>query len=226
MNHKKLFLGLIAAATFSAVASIPTAYADPYGRHDRWNNYDRSWDRRSDWGELRRERAELQRDLAELDRDRADLRRMYRYGASPSVSLHDVTGSQRKIVGILTIGQKLAYRVPPGRHEFMLQNRGSTDFLEANVAAGKTYYVVLQRTDDSYDQRYGFRPVRSSDFGTGLFARWETNLSYVDRREAWERWSKANDASIESRSRDHRLAWEKLGPAERSLKTLRVSDGR
>ena len=148
------------------------------------------------------------------------------YGATPSVSLHDVSTSQRRIVGILTIGQKLAYRVRPGRHEFMLQNRGSTDFLEANVAAGKTYYVVLQRTDDSYDQRYGFRPVRSSDFENGLFARWETNLSYVERRDAWEHWSKANDASIESRSRSHRLAWEKLGPAERGLKTLRVSDGR
>jgi len=148
------------------------------------------------------------------------------YGATPSVSLHDVSGPQRKMVGILGIGQKLAYRVSPGRHDFMLQNKGSTDFLEANVAAGKTYYVVLQRTDDGYDQKYGFRPVRSSDFENGLFARWETNLSYVERRDAWERWSKANNASIESRSRSHRLAWEKLGPEERGLKTLRVSDGR
>ena len=108
MDHKKLFLGLIAAATFfSAVVSIPAAYADPYGRYDRWNNYDRSWDRRSDWGELRRERAELQRDLAELERDRADLRRMYRYGASQAAidrkkeeirrDLREVRESQREI---------------------------------------------------------------------------------------------------------------------------------
>src|SRR5678809_935163 len=80
------------------------------------------------------------------------------YGATPSVSLHDISGPQRKMVGILGIGQKLAYRAPPGKHEFMLVNKGSTDFLEANVAAGKTYYVVVQLlTESDYDQRYGFR---------------------------------------------------------------------
>jgi hypothetical protein len=149
------------------------------------------------------------------------------YGATPSVSLHDVSAPERKIVGILGIGQKLAYRVPPGKHEFMLLNRGSADFMEANVSAGKTYYVVVQLLAQSgYDQRYGFRPVRPVDFENGLFARWETNLSYVERPEAWQQWSQANSRSIETRLQDHRPSWNKQSSAERGLKTLQVADGR
>ena len=149
------------------------------------------------------------------------------YGATPSVSLHDVTAPQRKMVGILGVGQKLAYRVPPGRHEFMLLNKGSTDFLEANVVAGKTYYAIVQLlTEGGYDQKYGFRPVRPDDFDNGRFARWQTNLSYVERPEAWQRWSAANQQSIEGRLREHRPAWSRQGPADRRLRTLQVSDGR
>lgn len=149
------------------------------------------------------------------------------YGATPSVSLHDVSTRERKIVGILGIGQKLGYRVAPGKHEFMLLNKGSIDFMEANVSAGKTYYVVIQLLPQSgYDQRYGFRPVRPSDFDNGLFARWETNLSYIERPEAWQQWSQANHQSIDARLRAQRPGWEKQDPAERGLKTLRVPDGR
>jgi hypothetical protein len=149
------------------------------------------------------------------------------YGATPSVSLHDVSTPERRIVGILGIGQKLGYRVSPGKHEFMLLNKGSTDFMEANVGAGKTYYVVIQLlAQPGYDQRYGFKPVRPGDFESGLFARWETNLSYVERPEAWQRWSEANDPSVASRLKQFRPAWAKQGPDERRLKTIEVSDGR
>ena len=148
------------------------------------------------------------------------------YGATPSVSLHDVSSAQRRIVGILGIGQKLAYRVPPGRHEFMVLNKGSTDFMEANVGAGKTYYVVLQRVDVAYDQRYAFKPVRPQDFDSGLFARWQTNLSYVERTEAWRRWDAGNAHSIDGRLKEFKPAWDRQGPAERRLRTLEVSDGR
>ena len=149
------------------------------------------------------------------------------YGATPSVSLHDVSAPERKIVGILGIGQKLAYRVPPGTHQFMLTNRGSTDFMEANVSAGKTYYAIVQlQAESGYDQRYGFRPVRPRDFDSGLFKRWDTNTSLVDRSEAWQQWSNANEQSVERRLRQFRPAWDKQGADERRLRTLQVSDGR
>ena len=149
------------------------------------------------------------------------------YGATPSVSLHDVSAAERKMVGILGPGQKLAYRVPPGKHEFMLLNRGSSDFMQAHVGAGRTYYVVIQLLAESgYDQRYGFRPVRPADFDNGLFARWDTNLSYVERPEAWQQWSVANARSVNMRLQDHRSTWDKQGRAERRLKTLEVTDGR
>lgn len=149
------------------------------------------------------------------------------YGVAPSVSLHDVTGPERKIVGILSVGQKLAYRVRPGRHQFMLVGLASTDFMEANVDPGKTYFAVVQlQAESGYVQRYGFRPVRPVDFESGLFNRWENGTSFVDRPEEWQRWSKRNERSIETRLRTFGPAWAKQGADERGLRTLHASDGR
>ena len=149
------------------------------------------------------------------------------YGLAHSVSLHDVSTAERKIVGIISTGQKLAYRARPGRYEFMSASFTSTDFMEANVAAGRTYYVVVQvQAGSIYNPRYGFRPVRAGDFESGLFRRWETNTSFVDRPEAWERWSKNNEKSIATRLQEFRPAWDQQGPAERRLRRLEVADGR
>src|SRR5687767_1758754 len=104
MSKKKIFLGFVAATVVStAVLTLPAAgLADHYQRYGRPDN-----DRRSSWGEVRRERAELQRDLAELERDRADLQRMYRYGAGRGAidrkkeeirqDMREVRESQREI---------------------------------------------------------------------------------------------------------------------------------
>jgi predicted small lipoprotein YifL len=149
------------------------------------------------------------------------------YGDAPTLSLHDVTRAERKIVGVLSVGHKVAYRVPAGKHEFMLANRYSTDFLEANVAGGKTYYVLLQLlTDGGYSQRYRFRPVRPADFDNGSFGRWESNTSFIRRPAKWRAWSENNQETVDKRQREFRPAWDQLGPEDRGPKTLRVTDGR
>lgn len=149
------------------------------------------------------------------------------YGVAPSVSLHDVTNPERKIVGILGVGKKLAYRVRPGKHQFMLVNLVSTDFMEANVVAGKTYYVVVQlQALSGFVQRYAFKPVRPVNFDDGSFQRWQNGTSFVDRSDAWEGWEKANRQSVDERLRKHWPAWASQGADERALRTLHASDGR
>ena len=149
------------------------------------------------------------------------------YGAAPTVSLHDVSGERRVIVGVLGIGKKIGYRVRPGRHEFMLASRFSTDFLEANVAPGKTYYVVLQlQAETSYHQQYGFRPVRPEDFENGRFNRWDSNTSFVRQTGKMRLWNEDNAEALEKRLQENRPAWDKQDSSERRLRTLQVSDGR
>jgi hypothetical protein len=149
------------------------------------------------------------------------------YGDAPTLSLHDVTGGARKIVAVLTVGNKVGYRVPPGKYEFMVANRYSTDFMEASVAGGKTYYAILQlQGDGSYSQRYGFRPVRAGDFDSGAFRRWDSNTHFVKRPAKWRAWEIDNEESLDKRLREHRPAWDKQSPAERRLRTIQVSDGR
>ncbi len=46
-------------------------------------------------------------------------------------------------VGELQTKQQLAYQANPGKHLFMVAN-GNADFLSAELAAGKTYYVVVE----------------------------------------------------------------------------------
>jgi hypothetical protein len=149
------------------------------------------------------------------------------YGDAPTVSLHDVTGWERKIVAVLTIGNKVGYRVTPGKHEFMLANRYSTDFMEANVVGGKTYYAIVQRQGGvNYQQHYGFRPVRAADFENGSFGRWESNTRFVNRPGKWKMWDINNEKSLENRAREFRPAWDRRASDERALRTLEAADGR
>ena len=151
------------------------------------------------------------------------------YGTVFSISLHEVTGPERKLVGILALGQKFAYRVRPGKHQFMLISRGSTDFMEANVDPGKTYHAVVDPQVSSrwsYEQRYAFRPVRPVDFENGLFNRWQTGTSFVDRSEAWGEWDTENAEANESRRRRFWDGWAKKSADQRAPRTLQRSDGR
>ncbi len=70
----------------------------------------------------------------------------------------DITDGHPAILGLLITGQKLAYPVPPGKRRFMVVSE-TADFVDAEVLAGKTYYVMVQTRIGHRRARFSLLPV-------------------------------------------------------------------
>ena len=52
-------------------------------------------------------------------------------------------GGKLQFIGVVANSTKIAYSTPPGHKVFMSYGTAA-DFMEANVVAGKTYFVILR----------------------------------------------------------------------------------
>ncbi len=78
----------------------------------------------------------------------------------------DVKGSDLEVLGVMHGNVKMIAEVAPGEHRFLAASYGGSagHFLDANVEAGKRYYVVVRFI---FGQGFQLRPVRRtgpSDF--------------------------------------------------------------
>ena len=145
-----------------------------------------------------------------------------------SVSVYDVTEPQTKFIGILENGSKIAYPVPAGKYTFMIV-ANSTDFLDAQVAAGKTYYAVVEQTQPHAAGlmfRYAFRAVRAAEIDSADFReinRWTPFRAKTAKADAWYG---TTESSVRNRREANLPIWGVRTAAERSSRTLNVEDGR
>ena len=96
--------------------------------------------------------------------------------------VYELNGEQREYIGTLGPKTKLVYNVAPGRHMFMSNSVGFGHILEANVDAGKRYYVLLRNVHGRGEQ---LRPIRNAggdpEFTTGnpKFRQWLTESQVI-----------------------------------------------
>lgn len=94
----------------------------------------------------------------------------------------ELNGEQRDYIGTLGPKTKLVHDAAPGRHMFMSNSVGFGHILEANVDAGKRYYVLLRYV---HGRGYQLRPVRNAggdpEFTTGnpQFRQWLTESQVI-----------------------------------------------
>lgn len=148
-------------------------------------------------------------------------------GIELSASLYDTTGADIKFIGLIGNNEKLAYSVQPGKYVLMLLAGRHTDFIEANVAAGKTYYVRVSAEADRFGvARYSFQTVRPAQFGSHDFAGWDIGTTLVTKSQKADAWAARNADSIARRRRLGWDAWSSQSPAQRASQTLQAADGR
>lgn len=139
----------------------------------------------------------------------------------------DVTEPVTKLVGFIEPDSKVLYRVKPGSYLFML-NYTQASFLEANVAAGKTYYAVVSKDIPqghfSVMNRYTLRAVR--DLSELYFARAERNATAVIKSARAEAWFAPRERSFFVKKNKFLPAWQRMPATERAQFTLEQSDGR
>lgn len=144
-----------------------------------------------------------------------------------SVSVYDVTEPQTKFIGILENGSKIAYPVPAGKYTFMVVAT-STDFLEAHVAGGKTYYAAVsqEQRNMSFMFHYALRPVRAAEIGGAEFRAIDRDTPFKAKTARADAWYGKSESSLSTRRQVFLPAWREKTVAERNAQTLNVEDGR
>jgi len=134
-----------------------------------------------------------------------------------SAAVFDVSMEPPRLVGILSSRMKLAYVAEPGIRHFMVVNQAA-DFMDAELAAGKTYYALV--VPRYYARaRFSLRPrvATDPDLADEL-----SGLKWVENTRLSELWAEANMSSIETKRDASWPEWQKK-PDKPVLKT---GDGR
>jgi hypothetical protein len=110
-----------------------------------------------------------------------------------------------RLIGIVNAGLKIAYVSDPGPRRFMVFNE-RPDFMEAELVAGKTYYVELVPAFGVWKERFAFHPQRAGDPSvmTAL-----SGLSWVENTPKAEGWVAPHMPSILGRREAALPKWEK-----------------
>jgi len=137
----------------------------------------------------------------------------------------ELKDGQRELLAILSSHGKTAQLVAPGHHVFMTYS-GACHVMEADVEAGKRYYVLLRFI---YANGMQLRPIRAtagSDFSVANpdFAEWTSITHFVDTTAdgtaQYAKWT----ASVDKCQADALASWQKKSPKEHAELTLNKED--
>lgn len=132
-------------------------------------------------------------------------------------------------LGIASASTRFDYQVAPGNYELMVSGEVA-EFLDATVAAGKTYYVIVDPRMGAWKARFSLHPVRRgppSKFHMGMpeFRRWLGEVQPVTIGPSAREWYEQNRAEIAEKRAEFLLKWNDKTPEEIAALQLRVEDG-
>lgn len=150
-------------------------------------------------------------------------------GSAISASLYDVTEKEPVFIGVITNGTKVIYTTSPGEHTFMVVSEAA-DFMEANLAAGKTYYSIVTPRMGAWKARFSMWPVKtdpSAEYNTGSkdFESWKNNTKVATNTDAARAWYEVNKASIIKKQQEYWAVWQEKSEADVAKRSLSSEDG-
>jgi len=144
------------------------------------------------------------------------------------VGLYDVKQDQRTMYGMLGPMTKLVQDVEPGKHLLMAHTTmpSISHFLEADLEAGKRYYVLLRFV---YGHGLQLRPVKSTgamEFSTQnpKFAQWVAEAKFVDQTEMVSDWYAKFKGNVDEAQAKATAEWQKKDASQKEQLTLNKSD--
>lgn len=124
------------------------------------------------------------------------------------------------LIGTFARGNKLAYTTRPGRHTFMVVGGGTTDFMDADLRAGKVYFVRVALLLDKFLE-FSLQPIRGQE--RVQFRSWLADAIWVETTHQSLTWAYEHSADTEQRRSEHLPEWRRR-PQEQRL-TLHPEDG-
>jgi hypothetical protein len=137
----------------------------------------------------------------------------------------ELDGNDRKLLAIVSSHGKTAQLVAPGHHVFMAY-AGTSHVMEADVEAGKRYYVLLRFIYANGLQLRPIRAVAGSDYSVANkdFAEWTSITHFVEKTAAGDEFYAKSSKSVDKSQADALAGWQKKTPKERAELTLDKGD--
>lgn len=144
------------------------------------------------------------------------------FGFAIQSSVFELSEGKSKLVGIVAAKKKVAYRVIPGEHLFMVIGE-SADFMSANVKKGETYYSLVTPRMGFWKARFSLRPIHRDELNSEEFSKWLESCNWVEPTAKSQEWAQQHMPSIQSKKQEYMPKW--LARPENERPRLFPEDG-
>ncbi|HTO68461.1 MAG TPA: hypothetical protein VMR31_01250 [Myxococcota bacterium] len=138
-------------------------------------------------------------------------------------TVYDMRRDGDHFVGVVSGSSRVAYVAPAGVTTFMVIGE-SADFMYANLAEGKTYYVLVDPRVGWFKSRFSLLPVRRHQIGTPEFQQWES-VEMLAPSPDCEGWVRDNVDSIVQKRAQYLPRYMSDSEYEREKNGLHAEDG-
>lgn len=150
-------------------------------------------------------------------------------GSAISSSIYEVKGEDVQFLGVLNNGNKIAIKTSTGKHLFMVVSEAA-DFMNADLAGGKTYYSIVTPRMGAWKARFSMWPVSTdatSEFNStdGKLEKWMAGTTLVTTSDAARAWYQKNRVSVESKMREYLPVWNQKSAGDKEKRRLKPEDG-
>ena len=121
-------------------------------------------------------------------------------------SVFEIKGKLPALVGIIAAETKLAYRLDPGPHLFMVVGE-SADFMTADLAPNKIYYALIEPRMGVWKARFSFDPVHEEKVTTSDLTDWMEDCRWVEKTAESLDWAQENMPSIQAKLDKYYPVW-------------------
>lgn len=152
------------------------------------------------------------------------------YGGGVQSSVYDVSRSGgQQFIGIVSGGAKVAHAVAPGKYLFMVVGENA-DFMDAEVEAGKTYYVLVAPRMGLFKARFSLLPVHADakakySLNSERFREWLRDTYWVESGPTAQRWYENSRDSIERKRIAYKRKWNGRSAEDKAELYLHADDG-
>jgi hypothetical protein len=141
--------------------------------------------------------------------------------------LYELNGENREFLGALGPKTKMVVNVDAGGHLFMLNQAGLGQFVQANVAAGKRYYVMTRFV---YGRGLQLRPIRPAGgnpeftVGNPRFREWLNESQLVVKTADADAFVQKYKTQIDEAQKRGMEEWQAKRPDQKDELTLNRED--
>lgn len=123
------------------------------------------------------------------------------FGGAIQATLYD----NDEYIGTISANTKIAYQASPGKHMFMVIGE-SADFMEADLAAGKTYYAGVIVRPGIWKARFSFHP-NNGQVSDEELKNWISGTKLVEPNDKGWQWASQNAESVQKLKAEYLPEW-------------------